>query len=92
MSAEHELRLGLTTEEAARAFGVTPRGWRKWVAIGIAPAPFYVGRLPRWNPETLVAWRDAGCPDRLRWEALRQEAALAECSSISKNGAHGKTP
>jgi hypothetical protein len=85
MSAESGLRLGLTTDEAATAFGMTARGWRKLVAEGRAPAPFYVGRLPRWSPEELAAWRDAGAPDRLVWEAMRNEAK-PPCAALSPKG------
>ena len=64
-------RLGIDADESGALFGVTGRGWRKWDAAGLVPAPFYLGRLPRWSPGELRAWSAAGAPSRERWEAMR---------------------
>ena len=37
---------------------------------GRIPAPVRIGSRPRWRREEILAWVQAGCPDRQAWEVL----------------------
>ena len=62
----------LRAAQAAAVCGVSVRTWRTWGTLGKIPRPIYIGRTPFWRPEELKAWVAAGCPDRDRWDAMRQ--------------------
>jgi predicted DNA-binding transcriptional regulator AlpA len=38
---------------------------------GRIPAPVRIGSRPRWRREEILAWVQAGCPDRRAWELLK---------------------
>ncbi len=40
-------------------------------AAGRLPAPVYVGGSRRWRRQEIEDWVRAGCPNRERWEAIR---------------------
>jgi predicted DNA-binding transcriptional regulator AlpA len=41
------------------------------VSAGRAPAPLRLSRgCVRWRRAELIAWTEAGCPDRRTWELL----------------------
>jgi len=61
----------LTAAEAAALCHASERTWRAWDAGGHIPEPVHVGRSVFWRPKELVAWVDAGCPDRHTWNVLR---------------------
>jgi hypothetical protein len=44
-------------------------------AAGRIPAGLKIGSSKRWRYSEIVAWVQAGCPDRRTWEALRDHAA-----------------
>jgi hypothetical protein len=58
-------------------FAVSVASWLRWSEIGDVPRPVTVGGKPRWSIAELYAWRDAGCPDRQTWEALKSAAVPA---------------
>jgi len=64
--------LVLTAAAAARLFRVSERTWRAWHAGGQIPEPVQIGRSVFWRPKELVAWVDAGCPDRHTWKVLQE--------------------
>jgi predicted DNA-binding transcriptional regulator AlpA len=43
-------------------------------AAGRLPAGLRIGVSKRWRYSEIVAWTEAGCPDRRTWEALRGTA------------------
>jgi prophage regulatory protein len=65
-------QLLLTAPQAAAACGKSARTWRTWHATGRIPRPIRIGRSVFWRPKELHAWIDAGCPDRITWEAMQQ--------------------
>ena len=68
-----EHRLLLTATEAARRCSCSVRTWRAWDRAGKTPPPIRIGRSLYWRPEELVAWVEAGCPNRKTWIALRDD-------------------
>ncbi len=61
----------LTHVEAAVLCRVSERTWRAWDAAGYIPEPVRIGRSLFWRPKELLAWVDAGCPDRHTWNVIR---------------------
>jgi predicted DNA-binding transcriptional regulator AlpA len=52
--------------------GINERTVRRAQHAGKLPRPVQVtARCIRWRRDELVAWIAAGCPDRRRWEAMR---------------------
>jgi hypothetical protein len=71
----HRLPPGLVRARDAAAWSsVGLRTWRTWDAAGIVPRPIRVGACVLWSLHKLRAWRDAGCPDRRTWDAIRGQA------------------
>lgn len=64
----------LTATEAARLFSLSRAGWWKLHNSGRVPIPIRLGRRTLWRRKELLAWVDAGCPNREAW-MTRQEAA-----------------
>ena len=62
----------LRAADAAALCGKSERTWRCWDAAGLVPRPVRIRRATFWRPEELRRWVEAGCPDRLRWEQLRE--------------------
>jgi hypothetical protein len=63
---------GMLRAKAAAAWAdVGLRTWRAWDAAGLIPRPLRIAGCVLWALPELRAWRDAGCPDRRTWEALR---------------------
>ena len=70
---DHDLGLLLLRADQAAALCCTStRTWRTWNTAGRIPRPIYIGRAPLWRPEELKAWVAAGCPDRDRWDTMRE--------------------
>jgi predicted DNA-binding transcriptional regulator AlpA len=44
--------------------------WRDESA-GRLPAGLRIGSSKRWRVSEIIAWTEAGCPDRRTWEAIR---------------------
>ena len=41
--------------------------------LGHIPSPLYIGTAKRWSKVELDNWIEAGCPHRLKWQALREQ-------------------
>ena len=47
---------------------------RRYDASGTIPRPIKLGgRLLRWPRAEIVAWMEAGCPDRREWEEIKSQ-------------------
>jgi excisionase family DNA binding protein len=53
----------LTADEVANLLSLSKRTIRRWVQHGRFPAPFRLGRLPRWRTEDLTGWLSRLRPD-----------------------------
>jgi predicted DNA-binding transcriptional regulator AlpA len=62
----------LRAAQAAALCNTSVRTWRAWDAAGKIPRAIHIGRSTYWRPDELKAWVDAGCPDRVLWETIRQ--------------------
>jgi hypothetical protein len=58
----------LTCKDAAEVCGCSERTWRSWDAMGLMPMPVYIGKSRFWRRRELIAWTDAGCPNREDWD------------------------
>lgn len=65
-----EYALLVDAKEAANLCRLGLSTWWRFVAGGKTPAPVRIGRAVRWRRDELLAWVDAGCPARSRWESL----------------------
>lgn len=65
--------LAIPADEAARLCGVSRGFWWKLHSSGRCPLPVRLGRKTLWRVEELKAWLAAGCPERLKWNALRNQ-------------------
>jgi predicted DNA-binding transcriptional regulator AlpA len=62
----------LTAADVGTLLGVDERTVRRNSHAGKLPRPVRVtARCIRWRRDELWAWLQAGCPDRKRWEAMR---------------------
>lgn len=41
-------------------------------SCGKIPAPIRIGGSVRWSESTILAWLQAGAPDRKTWQAMKQ--------------------
>jgi excisionase family DNA binding protein len=65
---------GLVNVKAAAALvGCSDRHVWGLARSGRMPRPVRLGRAVRWRRAELLAWIQAGCPARERWEALRRK-------------------
>jgi predicted DNA-binding transcriptional regulator AlpA len=70
--AATEPALLLSARQAAQLCGVSAATWHHMIAAGRAPAPVRLSPgCVRWRRTELVAWIEAGCPDRRAWAALQ---------------------
>jgi excisionase family DNA binding protein len=65
-------KIGLRADEAARILGIGRTTFYQLNASGRLPRPRRLGRCTVWDRRELEAWFTAGCPERQRWEAIRQ--------------------
>jgi predicted DNA-binding transcriptional regulator AlpA len=63
----------LTARQAAALYGISPATWHRWNAGGRVPACVRIGTTVRWRRSELAAHIEAGAPDRLAWERLKQQ-------------------
>jgi predicted DNA-binding transcriptional regulator AlpA len=67
--AASQLPLLLTARWLATLTARSERSvWRDHVA-GLLPRPVRLGRAVRWRRDEILAWIEAGCPDRQAWDA-----------------------
>lgn len=60
----------LTAEQAWTLCGLSKSAWYKYHSAGKIPAPVRIGGALRWRRDELLAWINAGCPSRTKWEAI----------------------
>ena len=62
--------------DAAKMLGVSRSQFWKLHSAGKLPTPVKLGaRATRWRVDELKAWVSAGCPERQRWENIRENVA-----------------
>lgn len=61
----------LPVQAAAMLLGMSAKALRRADQAGKVPAPVRVGRNVRWRKAELVAWVNAGCPDRETWQVIQ---------------------
>lgn len=77
MSDSTRQPFAVTTKEAARLCGISERHLLKLDDDGkLGPTALRLGNCVRWNVSEIEEWLNAGCPDRERWIAIRQRAAV----------------
>jgi predicted DNA-binding transcriptional regulator AlpA len=54
--------------------GLSDRTVRRLDAAGKIPRAVWIGGSKKWRVDEIRAWVAAGCPDRARWERMRQES------------------
>lgn len=65
-------RAALPPADAARLLGVSRATFFKLHSAGKVPLPVYLSaRCPRWLRAELLAWLEAGAPDRQTWQKLK---------------------
>ncbi len=62
----------LDAKTAAQICGLSRSGWWSLHAAGNVPLPVRLGRRTLWCASELVAWTEAGCPSRERWESMKR--------------------
>jgi len=62
----------LDTKRAAQMIGVSRSLFLSMHDSGRIPLPTRLGRRVLWRVAELEAWVEAGCPPRIRWEAMRK--------------------
>lgn len=65
----------LTVKDLSERLRISTRQCWKLLSSGRLPAPVRLGRSVRWRRDELLAWLEAGCPSRDRWEAIRGAGA-----------------
>jgi predicted DNA-binding transcriptional regulator AlpA len=67
----------LAAPQAARLCSVSVATWHRWVADDRTPEPLRPSPgCVRWRRSEIVAWVEAGCPDRATWQAMRNTPRL----------------
>lgn len=62
----------LDAAKASHLCGVSRSAWWSLNSAGRVPRCIHLGRRALWSRRELVAWIDAGCPPREKWEAIRR--------------------
>jgi len=65
--------LMVDAKRAAPLFSLGLRTWRALDAAGKLPLPTKLGARVLWFLPELRRWAEAGCPDRLTWERIKQQ-------------------
>jgi predicted DNA-binding transcriptional regulator AlpA len=63
--------LAIDAADVGKLLGVSERHVWSMNSRGRLPRPIRLGRAVRWRVAELQAWLAAGCPERSRWEAMR---------------------
>jgi predicted DNA-binding transcriptional regulator AlpA len=70
-STTHPPRLLIDTYGLAELLSRSVPSLQRDDAAGRLPAALRLGGSKRWRYSEIVAWVEAGCPDRKTWEALK---------------------
>lgn len=91
----------LTADEAAKMCAMSKSSFLKLANTGKAPEGLKLERLRRWRRREILGWISAGCPDREKWEWMKDaadssstkqargvssEQAIDACKEGSSNG------
>lgn len=73
MSESKQAPLAVTTKEAARLCSISERHFLNLDENGrLGPRAIRLGNCVRWSVAEIRDWMNAGCPERSRWDAMRQ--------------------
>ncbi len=67
--------LAISARELARLLDVSLRQVWRLNSTGKLPKPVRLGGSVKWRRDEIVAFVEAGCPDRQTWEAMRETLA-----------------
>jgi predicted DNA-binding transcriptional regulator AlpA len=62
----------LVAKDLASLLAVSERHLWRMRSGGLLPDPIHLGRSVRWRRREILEWLDAGAPDRLTWQRMRQ--------------------
>jgi predicted DNA-binding transcriptional regulator AlpA len=62
----------IDVKAVAAMLGCSTRHVTRLEEAELMPPAIKLGRLSRWQRETILAWVAAGCPDRAAWEKSRK--------------------
>jgi predicted DNA-binding transcriptional regulator AlpA len=65
--------LAIDAADVGKLLSVSERHVWGMNSRGRLPRPIRLGRAVRWRVAELQAWLAAGCPERSRWEAMREK-------------------
>jgi predicted DNA-binding transcriptional regulator AlpA len=76
MSVEFEqnpaLRPVMNAPELAETLSLSVRSIWRFYSAGKLPSAVRIGNSVRWRREEILAWIEAGCPDRKTWDRMRE--------------------
>ena len=75
MTAATYKMLAVDAKRLAELLAVSLRTVRRLDSAGKLPRPVRIGGAVRWRLDEITAWLASDCPDRNRWEAMRQQCA-----------------
>ncbi len=67
--------LAVSAKELGALLGVSLRQVWRLNSTGKLPKPIRLGGSVRWRRDEIIAFVEAGCPDRQTWDAMRGGAA-----------------
>ncbi len=63
----------LSHKDVSRLLGVHRCTLHRWRSTGLIPDPIYISGLPRWRPDEIHAWLDAGAPSARKWAQIKKK-------------------
>jgi predicted DNA-binding transcriptional regulator AlpA len=73
----------LTRTEAAALARRSPKTWDRFRRLGKSPAPIRIGGRPLWRRAEVLAWLDAGAPDRATWGRMKATLAAGPAAGVA---------
>jgi excisionase family DNA binding protein len=61
----------MSASDVATMLGISQSHFYQLLKSGRLPLPVQLGRSRRWIREELVAWLNAGCPNRAKWQVIK---------------------
>ncbi len=77
--ARESAPLAVAAKEVGSLLGISVRQVWRLNSSGRLPRPIRLGGSVRWRREEIVAFLDAGCPDRKTWEAMSCSERRPSC-------------
>jgi predicted DNA-binding transcriptional regulator AlpA len=68
---EHSLSEAISAKDAATLCSIGLASWHRLNAAKLIPRPVRLASSVRWLRSELLAWLQAGAPDRARWEVIK---------------------